>query len=385
MHIVFLNPYLPPPIGGIEKEIVALAREWSGSGHRVTIVATDSRFPRGSNSDQNVQVPDGIDVVRLRGYLRGTLRGFQPSRAPLFVPGLTDTLRSLSPDLLMIYNVGWPLSIAFSLSRLAVPSLYRTYYHPPGGRLRKLKKRLLLGCVAQADCAVAASQGEREQLLEGGFLKPAQIAVIAPGVERFAHDKAGLAAFRKRYALVGRRVILHVARLSRFKGTGHLVEVLPEVRKRLGEDVVLLLVGDTSQRDIIDELVERHRAKPYVRFTGVLPEDRMLNLAYRAADVFALPSAYESLGLVYVEALSEGVPVIACPGGGVREVIGDDGIILKEFGDFKGLSDALVELLANPELSRSLGESGRRRVLTKYLWKHTADRMLELAASLETR
>jgi glycosyltransferase involved in cell wall biosynthesis len=233
--------------------------------------------------------------------------------------------------------------------------------------------------VGRADLAVPASEAERNQLLATGCLAASRVRVVRPGVESFPSDPEGLARFRQEHRLEGRRAILHVARLSRFKGTADLIQVLPAVRKQAGDDVVLVLVGHGSEEPELRELMARHAVEEHVRWVGPIPDDRQLRLAYRAAKVFALPSAYESFGFVFLEALKEGVPVVACAGGGVEEAVGDGGLVLPSYGDLQALERALVALLSDEPRRRALGESGRRRVLRLNRWSQTAVSMLALA------
>ena len=164
MRILLLNPYLPPPVGGIEKEMLALAVEFRDLGHEVTLLTTTARFPRGE-AEGDGGVPEGVRSHRLDGWLRSTLRGFAPSRAPLFVPGLARKAEAIRPDLTVVFNAGWGPTLRRVLRRLRAtgPVLYRTYLHPPGGVLRGFKLRYLAGTIAHAHRAV--TQGGNQAVL----------------------------------------------------------------------------------------------------------------------------------------------------------------------------------------------------------------------------
>jgi phosphatidylinositol alpha-1,6-mannosyltransferase len=169
-------------------------------------------------------------------------------------------------------------------------------------------------------------------------------------------------------------VISHVARLSTFKGTDKLLRVLPQVCARTGRNVVLLLVGRNLEEDTLDGLVRDLGVGAHVRFTGPLPE-RDLHLAYAASDVFALPSQYESLGFVFLEAMAHGVPVIGVRTGGVAEVIrdGETGFVLDSCDDLESLTDSLVRLVENEALRARLGEKAREWTHRHFNWPAAAD------------
>ena len=96
----------------------------------------------------------------------------------------------------------------------------------------------------------------------------------------------------------------------------------------------------------------------------------------RGCTIFALPSRYEGLGCVYLEAMSAANPVIACRGQGIEEVIlhGSNGWLVDP-GDLVGLSAAMFELLENPQRRQQMGDSARRTILNGFTLAHQAERL----------
>jgi glycosyltransferase involved in cell wall biosynthesis len=97
----------------------------------------------------------------------------------------------------------------------------------------------------------------------------------------------------------------------------------------------------------------------------------------RRATVFALPSRYEGLGCVYLEAMSAGKPVVACRGQGIEEVVeqGVNGCLIE---DLQELSDTLARLLQQAGLRRKMGQAARRTILQGYSLGHQAARLFRL-------
>jgi glycosyltransferase involved in cell wall biosynthesis len=187
-----------------------------------------------------------------------------------------------------------------------------------------------------------------------------------------------VAAFRRRFGLEGRRVLAIAGRLSEPKGVFQILEVLA----RLGgefPDLRLLAMGRT-------EAWEREFA-PAARALGV--GDRVvttgwlegsdLEAAYAATDVLATPSTcFDTFGLVNLEAMQHGKPVVATLFGGSPEVVRDGatGFVENPY-DVPAFAARVGELLRDPELRARLGEAGRRRLLERFTIDRLATEYLE--------
>jgi len=160
------------------------------------------------------------------------------------------------------------------------------------------------------------------------------------------------------------RVILTVGRwlaTERYKGMDTLITALPRLLTQRPE-VQLVLAGAGDDRAWLEELAEQNGVNRHVHFlTGLSYSE--LAACYSACEIFALPSRGEGFGLVYLEAMACGKPVIGGLHGGAPEVI-DDGKTgyLVQHGDAGQLATSLEALLADPELGRQMGARGRERL-----------------------
>ena len=160
------------------------------------------------------------------------------------------------------------------------------------------------------------------------------------------------------------RVILTVGRWlakERYKGMDTLITALPRLLTRWPE-VHLLAVGDGDDRAWLEDLAEQNGVNRHVHFLTGLTFDE-LAACYDACEMFALPSRGEGFGLVYLEAMARGKPVIGGTHGGAPEVI-DDGVTgyLVPHGDAAQLATSIETLLSDPALAQKMGGRGRQRV-----------------------
>jgi glycosyltransferase involved in cell wall biosynthesis len=181
-----------------------------------------------------------------------------------------------------------------------------------------------------------------------------------------------------------RRRLLFVGRLERRKGIHILLDVLPDLLAThpdwqcdiVGNASVPSAPGDT----FASAFRARHAAAGWmgrVTFHGTVT-DAALQAFYRDADLFVAPSLYESFGLIYLEAMQYGVPVVGCRVGGVPEVVthDEDGFLVPP-GDAAALSTALDRLMRDDALRRRLAEQAARSVRTTHSHVAMAARMLE--------
>jgi glycosyltransferase involved in cell wall biosynthesis len=158
-----------------------------------------------------------------------------------------------------------------------------------------------------------------------------------------------------------RPTILSVARQYPRKDTATLLRALARVRERV-PDVHLRIVGGGPEIPALRTLAGELELGDSLTLHGALAEDRQVREAYFAAHVFCLPSRQEGFGIVFLEAMAAGLPVVAARAGAVPEVVEEgETAILVPPGDPDPLADALVRLLQDPVAARRMGEAGLRR------------------------
>jgi D-inositol-3-phosphate glycosyltransferase len=230
--------------------------------------------------------------------------------------------------------------------------------------------------MAGSDRVIAATPTDRTQILRHyGELAPISVipggvdlAQFAPRPRREARAALGLDAEHK--------ILLFVGRIQRLKG----LEILLRAFAQLGElDARVLVVGGQpfgghEAREItrLQGLARRLGIAERVTFTGAVAHER-LPLYYAAADVTVMPSSYESFGLVAVESLACGTPVVATRVGGLVSIVrdGETGLLVP-WRDPALFAESLHALLGDAELHARLSGAARASVL-RFGWQHIAD------------
>jgi glycogen synthase len=230
---------------------------------------------------------------------------------------------------------------------------------------------------ASAVRAISGAIAETMTKLYGIEFRAGQLSVTPIGM---ADRSVGRSAER-----VGRFTdVLFAGRFENRKGIDVLLEVIPSLCTE-HKQARFILVGDdrpnAGGKTFASAFRKRHARAPFldrVIFAGRI-SDEVLEQRLAQCEIFVGPSRYESFGLVFLEAMMFGKPVVGCRIGGMREVI-DEGVtgLLAAPGEAQSLRTAISTLLADPEKRAAMGQAGRARFIENYTRDKLAERTLEL-------
>jgi glycosyltransferase involved in cell wall biosynthesis len=179
-------------------------------------------------------------------------------------------------------------------------------------------------------------------------------------------------AFRRNYALPEEKLVLYVGRMVHEKGPGILVEAAKRVLSSINAKFVL--VGEGYMRDALEKKVWDEGLGSKFFFTGFL-EDQEVKLLYRIADVFVAPSLYEPFGIVCLEAMAGGAPVVVSNIGGLGEIVQHEKNGVKVYpNDSNSLAWGIMRVLDDQGFARRIAEEASRKVRNAYSWGAIAER-----------
>ncbi|MFQ6075554.1 MAG: glycosyltransferase family 4 protein [Candidatus Bathyarchaeia archaeon] len=240
----------------------------------------------------------------------------------------------------------------------------------------------------RGDIVVTVSHAMRDELIGQGFPE-AKIRVCGNGIDPQKYDLEKVNPqdadeVRGRYGIRDtENMIFFIGRLVSVKGADRLVMAMPHVlRKVPNAKLVIVGLGD-MQRYLVDLVKSlKLEASVKMRFEFISEEERILH--YAASDLCVFPSLYEPFGIVALEAMSMGKPLVIGAAGvsGMRELVvpsGPDqcGFHINPY-DPPDIAWGIINALANPATARRLGENGRKRVLEYYTWERAAENTIRV-------
>lgn len=372
MRIAHVTATFPPHYSGTGIVCYHQALGLARLGHTVTVFTAD--YSLGDTDD-----PAEIAVHRLPAL-------FRCGNAP-FLPGLLN----LAPfDVLHLHYPFYFGSEMVFLKSFVSNLKYVVTYHQDvlfAGRLHvldRLHHHLLGGRILSRASKVLASSWDyaRASRIENLLrTRPGAVDVLPNGVDaqRFHPDVDG-SGLRAEYAKPGGRVVLFVGALDRahfFKGIAILLQALSRLQDR---DIRLLVVGDGDLRPEYEQQAARWGLRQQVTFCGRV-SDEALPAYYACSDLLVLPSTTmgEAFGVVLLEAMASGRPVVASNLPGVRSLVsdGEDGLLV-EPGDVGDLADKMRMLLDDTQRRCEMGERGRNKVEATYDWSRIIPRLAQV-------
>jgi D-inositol-3-phosphate glycosyltransferase len=221
-----------------------------------------------------------------------------------------------------------------------------------------------------SDAVVAESPASRRHMLEEYAVEPTKIHIIPGGVDTGVFAPQERQQARQALALPATQpILLFVGRLQPLKGLDTLLRAAQRVRQQYPQVQVLIVGGGVEAPDAYEAqelqrlqgLCEQLALQHHVRFITAQPQP-VLAQYYAAADVFVLPSHYESFGMVVLEAMACGTPVVASRVGGLTSTVVHNrtGFLVPE-GEWLAFAEAIVRLLESPMLGQAFGQAGIQR------------------------
>lgn len=377
--------YPPHVVGGLGRHVAGLSRALADGFAQVLVVTC-------ANEGPEEEVHGDLEVVRVRFGEPAGLH-FPESVAQRNAGLLQGVLRRVGsgwrPDVVHAHD--WLTAYAARAVKHAfdiplIATLHATEFGRNRGLYTDLQRHISdieWWLAFEAWRVICCSEAMRSELRTIFQLPLDKIRVIPNGVDfpERREDAARIAAVRRRFAGDGEKLLFFVGRLVYEKGVDLILRALPRVLERHPQ-TVLVVSGRGPEEGGLKRLAQELGVGERVRFTGYISDDDR-NTLYQAADVAVFPSRYEPFGIVALEAMAFGLPVVAARVGGLAEVIDADRTgLLFEADNPWDLAERLGEALSNPGLRASLAENARRLVASEYHWARVAERTADVYREL---
>lgn len=374
MRILEVTPYFAPAwaYGGPPRSVYELSRELVRRGHSVTVLTTDAHDAT-SRADLAKEDIEGIQVRRFRNvsnYLAWHQQLFLPTETGEF---LREHLQDFDIVHLHMFRTFQNVAVHRVATRKNVPYVMSAHGSLPRIVHRRAAKAIFDGLVGvrllrDAKRLVALSNAEKSQYESVG-VPPSKISIVFNGIDSGIYrDLPPRGSFAQKYGLEGKRLITYIGRLNARKGLDHLLRAFRHLP--VAEDsIALVLVGpDDGYRAPLERLARRLSLQDRVVFTGLVTFLEKLNVLVDS-DLIVYPASHEIFGLVPLEALLCGIPVVVSNDSGCGEIVGGAraGFTIP-FGDVESLKNAIVRGLENGPEVREMVEHGQRFISDRLRW-----------------
>jgi len=374
MRIAIVTDYYYPQLGGITEHVHNQALSLQRRGHDVTVITGHLfRPPSVVDGEYAPEKHVPFEIIRMGQSIRWYGNGSQTLQTvhPLMYWKLKKLFRERRFDVIHThapYNPSFVQVVPYVAPKetITVGTFHSVF---SSGPVLKLAARVLRPSIARLDVRLAVSQACIDSL-EACF--PFEYEVIPNGIDEthFTPEAEPLPEFAD-----GKKTILFLGRFDPRNGLHTMIKAFTAVRRQR-EDVRLVVVGDGPLRKYYERQVPPDIEKDVVwagRVNWARPR------YYTSADIFCTPCERASFGMVLLEAMSSGVPIVASKISGFQLVMEHErqGLLIPSATDADGFAAALTRLLDSPEDRARMGEAGRQTAVCKYSWSEVARRLEE--------
>jgi 1,2-diacylglycerol 3-alpha-glucosyltransferase len=385
MRILKVSDVYFPRVNGVSTSIETFRHDLIALGHEVTLVVPDYA---GAGSGQPADASPSILRVPARKVPR------DPEDRIMSWSALHEALRRLGPRRFDVVHIHTPFLAHYAALRFAhdfkVPvlatyhTLFEEYLHHyvpllPRAVTRPLARRFSRSQCNQLDVVIAPSRAMHDALRAYGVDR--RIEILPTGLPQERFEPGDGVAFRARHDIdPDRPVLLFVGRAAHEKNIGFLLEMLVLLRQRR-PDVLLLIAGEGPASADLRAQASHLRLEESVRFLGYFDRGGELKDCYRSADIFVFASLTETQGLVLLESMAQGVPVVATPKMGTVDILAPLRGCRHAPLTIDGFAAVVDALLGDRQALKALGAEAQKYAL-EWGSQRSAQRLAQLYQSL---
>jgi phosphatidylinositol alpha-1,6-mannosyltransferase len=363
--VLFITNDFGPRAGGIETFIIGLIERRAFAS---TIVYTSAQ-ENSQEYDANWEKKFGVKVIR------------DSSKILLPTPKVARRISKLieSENIKTVaFGAAAPLGLlAHSIKRAGIVRIVALTHGHEVWWARVFPFNLLMRRIGRGVDSLTYLGEYTHQMISRALDQQAKLnmARIAPGIDTEHFSPRNSDDLRRSLNLVGKKVIVCVARLVHRKGQDRLIEAMPAILTTI-PNAHLLIVGEGPYRQHLAKRVNELGINVNVTFVGRIGHEQLPEYLC-VGDLFAMPSRsrfwgleVEGLGISYLEASACGLPVIAGASGGAPDAVDQDksGVVVSGI-DNGAIAKAIISFLNDPDISKTMGDYGRKWVIEKWRWE----------------
>lgn len=364
MKIALVSPYDYPYPGGVNEHITALDQHFRALGHDTRIIAPSSIDTDGL-SDHIIKVSGAIMPVSFSG---STAR---ITYAPAVYRRVKQILNQENFDIVHIHEPAVPMLSLVVLRHSHAINVGTFHAYREKNMWYEVAKQLFQRAFNRLDGRICVSEAVREYITR---YFPGDYTIIPNGIDCARFSDPHIAPIEKFND--GRPNILYVGRMDKRKGFRYLMRAFPHIKQAI-PDARLIVVGAFGDKEKAPFIRYARALKlRSVHFIGYVPREDLPRY-YRTATIFCAPNTgFESFGIVLLEAMAAGVPIVASDIAGYRSVIenGVEGLLVPP-QDEQAIARAVIALLHEPERRAQMSAAGRRKA-AQHDWDLIAQRVL---------
>ena len=390
MRILHLSSEYPPQkVFGLGRYVSDLSRELATQGHDIHVLTNSLGGADRDLLDQGVHVhrtefppppmppTPGAPVMAFNVHLQQ--RAFALGREGLG-----------NPEVVVSHDWLTATAAARIARRLDLPHIWTVHDTVHGKRFGKIEgiedrvtHAIELWATREADLLLVNSAAIGDEIVRVHGADRERTELLHPGVDPEAcqshQSKDRLAMFRTLFATPEEVLITFTGRLDLEKGIDTLINAFALLKSRLPR-IRLAIAGQGVLKPTIEEHLKKLGLDRDVTLCGYL-EGQVLRSFYTVSDIQVCPSTYEPFGLVALEAMAVGTPVVASDTGGLRDILSSSKVGRRFPPKNPGnLADTLFELANNPRLRRQIGDAGKKHAIEHFSWSVLARRAADLFA-----
>ena len=365
MKILFISDVYFPRVNGVSTSIRTFVNELQALGHTVKLIAPE----------YGISTEDETWITRIPA--RNIY--FDPEDKLMRFGSAMSQLESLKQENYDLIHIHTPFVAHYLGLKLAkalnIPTIetYHTFFEDylhhylpviPKSVAKWLAQKISKRQCNQVSAIVAPSQPMLDVLRNYGV--QAEAAVIATGLNSQQFELADGLSFRQHHSIPeSQPVALYVGRVAHEKNIPFLLNMLLKLRNTI-PDVLLIIAGEGPAESSLQAQAKKNNLRNNIKFIGYMDRNTTLLKCYQAADVFVFASKSETQGLVLLEAMAQGTPVVAIAELGTKSILVEGKGALIAVEDEAKFAEKVASLMTNIVKRKQLGDAGRAYVINQW-------------------